>query len=115
MTAKSDAEVVREVSERIDTALSKNHRTEVVILVVLVLLFLIGLGLMVYGAAIQHWEFVAPGALAELAIGFPIRQLVKLRGDNLRLQIIPQLLRLADTPQAKALAYRLIEKLIEQV
>ncbi len=115
MSAKSDAEVVREVSERVDAALSKNHRTEIVIVVVLVLLFLTGIGLVAYGAAVQRWEFLVPGGLAELAIVFPIRQLVKLRADNVRLQIIPQLLRLADNPQAKALAAKLIERLIEQV
>jgi hypothetical protein len=115
LAAKSDPEVIREVCDRIDAALRKNHRTELVIIGVLLLLFLSGIGLIIFGAAVQRWEFLVPGGLAELAIVFPIRQLVKLRADNLRLQIIPQLLRLADTPQAKALAFELIQRLIRQV
>ncbi len=115
MSAKTDAEVIREVSDRIDVAIVANRAREMIIAVVLVLLFLVGLGLMIYGAAIQRWELLVPGGVTQLSIAFPVRGLIKLRGDNLRLQIIPQLLRLADTEEAKALAFQLITRLIEQV
>jgi hypothetical protein len=47
VSAKSEAEVVREVSDRIDAALKKNHRTESVVIVVLLILFLMGIGLII--------------------------------------------------------------------
>lgn len=112
---KRDAEVVREVSERIDVAIRQNRRHERVIVIVLVLLFVVGLGLIIYGAAIQEWQLLVPGGILQLTVAFPIRRLIKLREDNMRLQILPQLLRLADTEEAKALAARLASRLIEQV
>jgi hypothetical protein len=45
----------------------------------------------------------------------PVQRLIKLREDNVRLQILPQLLRLADTEEAKVLAAKLITRLIEKV
>ncbi len=98
LSGKTDAEVIGEVTDRIDAAIAKNRRYEQVIIFLLILLFLVGLALIVWGAIIQRWELIVPGSLFELAIVFPIRQLVKLRNDNMRLQIIPQLLRLASTP-----------------
>jgi hypothetical protein len=45
----------------------------------------------------------------------PIRELVKLRRENLRLEILPQLIRLADTANRKKLVFDLITRLIEQI
>ena len=107
--------MLRESNERIDAALRQNRRQEHLIIGVLVALFAVGLGLIVYGAAIQAWGLLAPGGILHLAIVFPIRRLIKLREENIRLQIIPQLLRLADTEDAKRLVSKLINRLIEQV
>jgi hypothetical protein len=112
LSVKTDAEVIREVSERIDLAIRANRTRESIIGVVLVLLILVGLGLMIYGAAIKHWELLVPGGVTQLSIVFPVRWLIKLRADNVRLQIIPQLLRLADTQEAKVLVFQLIKRLI---
>jgi hypothetical protein len=51
----------------------------------------------------------------QVVIVLPLRWLIKLREVNVRLQIPPQLLRLADTEEAKVLAAKLINRLIEQV
>ena len=115
MTKKSDAEVVREVTGRIDATIAENRRTERIIVAVLLALFGVGLTLIVWGAAISRWELLVPGGLAQLTIAYPVRRLIKLREDNVRLQIIPQLLRLAEIDQAKDLAAKLIEALINQV
>ncbi|MBI3821867.1 MAG: hypothetical protein HY289_04200 [Planctomycetes bacterium] len=104
MTKKTDAEVVREVTARIDASIAENRRSEHVIIGVLLALFAVGLTLIIWGAVIGRWELLVPGGFAQLTIAFPIRRLIKLREDNVRLQIIPQLLRLAETDKGKALA-----------
>ena len=115
MSKKSDAEVVREVTARIDAAIAANRRQEWLVILSLLALFFVGLGLLVYGAAIQAWQFLVPGGLLQMAIVFPIKRLVALREENKALQILPQLMRLADTGEAKILAAALVKKLIEKV
>ena len=100
MNLETDASIVREVTERIDLAIRKNRHQERVVIAVLVLLFAVGVGLLVYGAAAAAWGFLASGGLLQLAILLPVDWLVRLRADNLRLQILPQLLRLADSAEA---------------
>lgn len=85
------------------------------VMVVLVALFAVGLALIISGAATGRWQLLAPGGIVQMTIAFPVRRLIKLREDNVRLQIIPQLLRLAEKEQGRALAAKLIERLIEQV
>jgi hypothetical protein len=115
LSQKTDAEVIREVTACIDAAIEKNRRTERAVIAILVSLFLAGLGLLIYGAIIRRWELLVPGGLAQLIIYFPIRRLIRLREDNMRLQILPQLLRLADTREAKRLAANLVKRLIQKV
>ncbi len=50
-----------------------------------------------------------------MMIALPIRRLIKLREENMRLQILPQLFRLANSQEAKILAAKLASRLIEQV
>ena len=115
MAKKADADVVREVTARIDTTITENRRSERVIVVSLLLLFSVGLGLIIWGASIGSWELLVPGGILQLTVAFPVRRLIKLREDNVRLQIIPQLLRLAEEGEGKALAAKLVNRLIEQV
>ena len=115
MTKKTDAEMVREVTARIDATIAENRRSEHVIIGVLLALFAVGLTLLIWGALIGRWELLVPGGLFQLTIAFPVRRLIKLREDNVRLQIIPQLLRLTETDQGKLLAAKLAERLINQV
>ncbi len=115
MAKKADADVVREVTARIDTTITENRRSERVIVVTLLLLFSVGLGLIIWGAWIGRWEFLVPGGILQLTVAYPVRRLIKLREDNVRLQIIPQLLRLAEEGEGKALAAKLVSRLIEQV
>ena len=81
----------------------------------LVALFLTGLILLIVGAVKAQWYLSVPGGLAQLTIVLPIRHLIKLREDNMRLQILPQLIRLADSKEAKILAARLVRRLIQKV
>lgn len=113
--SNQDDQVVHAVVTRIDIAINDNRRHERIIVGVLVSLFVVGLGLVVYGAAIERWELLVPGGTLQLMIAFPVRQLIRLRSDNMRLQILPELMRLADTREAKRLAAKLVNHLIEQV
>lgn len=113
--SKSDADVIEAVTLRIDRALKANRQHETTLVVLLVALFVTGLTLIVYGAVTGQWLVLAGGGLLKIAILYPLRLLIKLREGNVALQILPQLLRLAKTPEMKALAAKLIERLIEQV
>ena len=115
MRKKSDTEVIREVESCIDAAIEKNLHTERIVIGVLVSLFAVGLGLMVYAAISQRWQLLVPGSLLQIILFFPIRKLIQLREDNMRLRILPQLMRLADSEQAKLLAARPVKRLIEKV
>jgi len=50
----------------IDTAIEKNRHTERTVLGILVLLFVVGLGLMVYAAVIQRWALLVPGGFLQI-------------------------------------------------
>ena len=115
MPRLDDATVIREVCEQIDATIGRHRGQERVIVAVLVVLFASGLGLIAYGAATSAWQILAPGGVLQMAIVLPIRRLITLREDNVRLQILPQLLRLAETREARLLAAKLVNRLIEQV
>lgn len=81
----------------------------------LIALFAVGLALLVYGAITHVWQLLVPGGLIQTAIILPLRKLISLREENKTLQILPQLMRLAEDEEAKALAALLVKKLIEKV
>lgn len=95
--------------------MAKNRRQELGVVGLLVGLFAVGLALLVAGAVSQRYELLAPGGLLQAAIFFPIRSLLAIRAENRALLILPQLMRLADSQEAKLLAARLVAKLIEKV
>ena len=107
-----DAEITRAVTEAIQAALRRNQRTETIIVIVLMSLAFSGIGLLIYGAAAQNWQASLPGTISELAIVMPIRSLIKLRQENVRLETLPNLLRLADTASKKKLVFDFIGGLI---
>jgi len=115
LTKKSDEDVIREVTDCIEVAIERNRRMERAVIAVLIALFLTGLGLLIFGTLVGRWQLLAPGSVVQLIIFFPIRRLISLREDNMRLRILPQLLRLADTKEAKKLAASLIKRLIAKV
>lgn len=50
-----------------------------------------------------------------MAIVFPNRMLIRLREENKTLQILPQRMRLAETEEARILAAKLVDRLIERL
>jgi hypothetical protein len=115
VSKKDQSEVVREVTTCIEAAIAKNRRQEWIVTGVLLALFVTGLGLLVYGALTRTWPLLASGGLVQITIVFPILRLIRIREENMRLQILPQLMRLAETAEAQALAARLVQRLIEKV
>lgn len=115
MSRKADVELVREVTAAIEAAIAANRRLEWLVIAGLIALFVVGLALLVYGALTQSWQLLVPGGLIQTAIVFPLRKLIALREENKALQILPQLMRLAEDDEAKALAAQLVKKLIEKV
>lgn len=111
----ADADLVREVTQTVENAIRRNGRIETVLIVILVLLTATGIGLMIYGAAIRQGLVALPGSLCQLAVAMPIRSLVKLRQENIRLQILPQLIRMADSQREKKLVMKFVEALIQQI
>lgn len=101
---KRDDAVVRAVTAAIAAAVAANRRQEMLVVAVLVTLFVVGLGLLVYAAIAQAWVLLAPGGLVQVTVVFPVLRLIRLREDDMRLLILPQLMRLADTAEAKLLA-----------
>jgi hypothetical protein len=108
-------DVVREVTDTIQAALKRNRWIETTLLSLLGGIGLTGIGFLVTALFTARWELAASGGIVELAILMPIRELVKLRRENLRLEILPQLIRLADTANRKKPVFDLITRLIEQI
>jgi hypothetical protein len=111
----NDVEVVREVTDTIQKALQRNRRIETTLLALLGGIGLTGIGLLASAIFTARWELAISGGIVELAVLMPIRELVKLRRENLRLEVLPQLIRLADTANRKKLVFDLISRLIEQI
>jgi hypothetical protein len=109
-----DADVAREVTQAIQVALDRNRRIETIVIAILATLAFTGIGLVIYGAAVRSWEAVLPGTISELAIVMPIRYLLRIRNENVRLEAMPQMIRLADTPAKKKSAFDTINKMITQ-
>ena len=110
-----DAEVVREVTGHVQAAIRRNRRIETALIVLLFAVAASGLGLLWAGVVTRQWGLALPGSLCELAVGLPIRSLVKLRQENIRLEILPQLIRMAGTAGEKRLVFKFIERLIDQI
>lgn len=115
MSRMDDAAVVREVTAAIEAAPAENRRQERLVVGLLVALFAVGLALLVAGAVGQRYDLLAPDGLLQAAIFFPIRSLLAIRSENRALLVLPQLMRLADSREAKVLAARLAARLIDKV
>lgn len=114
MTKKDDA-LIEQVAAAIAEANAKNGQRERFEIALLLILFLGGLGLLIGGALTQVWELLVPGGAIQITMIWPIRQIMRLREDKMRLQIVLQLLKLSTSKEAKALAAQLVKKLIEKV
>ena len=115
MAKKSRDEVIREVAVYINDTIRRNRRGERLIIALLVAQFLAGLALLLVGAVLERWFLIVPGGLLSALLFWPVNKLTSLRANNLRLQLLPELLRLAEEEEAQQLAAKLINQLIERM
>jgi len=83
----NDVDVVREVTDTIQKALQRNRRIETTLLTLLGGIGATGIGFLISAIYTARWELAISGGIVELAIVMPIRELVKLRRENLRLEV----------------------------
>jgi hypothetical protein len=111
----ADADIVREVTACVEEAIRKNGKIEIILITMLVGIFSTGLALLILGGYYQQPGIALSGSLCELSIAMPIRSLVKLRQENIRLAVLPQLIRMADSQSEKKLVMKFVETLIRQI
>lgn len=109
----SEKSVAEEVTAVIEKALARNVKHEAAIIIGCLLLFGVGLYLLYRGATNNQLASALSGGLCELAIGWPIKSLVKLRKENIRLATLPSIIRMADSEGKKELVYKMVDKLID--
>jgi hypothetical protein len=110
---QNESNVAVEVGNRIDAAVALNRKHEDSIIILCVLMTLSGLTLLLWGAFKEQWTVIVSGGALQSLVFFPIRKLIKLRENNVILQVVPQLLRLANDVESKRLAASLVQKLIK--
>jgi hypothetical protein len=111
-------DIAERTARRVERALSRNWWLELMIASGLGVLFFTGIGLLIAAYVQQNLQFAAMGGILEAAIMFPFNSLIKLRKENIRLQVIPELIRFADsvgTDKSKELAFMFVVRLIEKV
>jgi hypothetical protein len=107
--------LVVEVEKRIDRTLKRHALVGWIIVAILVTFFLAGMGLVIYGTLKESLYGIASGGVVEAFIIAPVARLIRFRGDDIRLAIIPALLPLLDHNKARELAALLVQALIDQV
>lgn len=115
MPRKSLETVLREVRERLAVILAENRRAESTIMRLLTAVFLTGLALLGAGVALDRWPLLIPGSAAWALLGWPIKQLMALRWENVQLQVLPELLRLVEEDEARRLAGKLADRFIDRM
>ncbi len=112
----ADADIIREVTVCVEEAIRKNRRIETTLIIILVGVSSAGLLLLIIGAIRQQWAIALPVPPASWSsIAMPIRSLVKLRQENIRLAVLPQMIRMADTQSGKKLVMKFVETLIGRI
>src|SRR4051794_15549885 len=93
-----------QVTQAIDDAIFKNRYKEWVTIWSLMLLLLVGMSLTIAGVFLERLSVGIPGGITNLGIVWPIKHLLKLRADNVRLLAIPSLLILTGPQRGEELA-----------
>ena len=110
-------DLMERVRSRVDEALDKNNRIAVTVTILLSILFLTGVTLILTAAILQNVAMGLTGGILEIAIVFPIRMLLELRREDIRLQFIPELVQMAAElgKDEKQMLFRAVVKLIEEM
>ena len=108
-------EIATFVTQRIDQSIRASLPREVLITTSLVIDVAVGLFIIVHGVRQGGWLPVAAGSACQVAIGWPIAKLLALRQDNLYLQILPSLIRMADRKDQKELIYEFAKRMMRKL
>ena len=99
------------VNKRVDHALALNRRAENVVISMAVSIFVLGGGIIIVGYLVEN-AYVSGGAMIiQLTLYWPIREILKLRRDNIILQILPAMISNLPTQQAAQEIKKLLEYL----
>ncbi len=100
-----DSQSIHEINARIDTALDRANRLETIVTTMAACLFGVGMVVFFLGFLLDKNVAIGAGALVELTILWPIKKLIQIREQNIKLGIIPSLTLTLDkeSDQAKVL------------
>jgi hypothetical protein len=103
---------IHDINKRIDAALDRAKRLEFIISVMAALLFLTGVIVFIIGFLLDKNVAIGSGALVQSIILWPIKKLIEIREQNIKLGIIPSMT--LTIPDDKEQA-RVLMKLLEQI
>jgi len=85
---------------RIDQALKDNRKAEMLTMILCTLLFVTGLGLFIAGYVLREPFYTGSGVVVEIGIIWPIKRIVDLRDENVKLSVLPGMLDLLPSEEA---------------
>jgi hypothetical protein len=102
---------IQGVNGRIDQVLGSNKRHETAVIVMSVFIFLLGMTALVYGMIQGNVYIVAPSTIFSGLLYWPIRQILKIRKDNIALATVPTLIATLPKEDAARELVKLLEKI----
>jgi hypothetical protein len=97
------------IFERVDQALERGKRSEQLIIALSVMIFLLGAGLIITGIALSSAAVAAPSIVLEAFLYWPIRQIVRIRKENIALATAPALIAALPPGEAATEMVKLLE------
>ena len=108
----SNPRPVNEVLIALAKAVDVSRRSEFVALVLAIACFVVGAILLAIGYQMDEWRILAPAAVVEGLIYWPINKILKIRSQTLLVFILPELLRNVSRKRAADILEKLIDKML---
>lgn len=99
------------VLERIDQVLRDNRRIETLFIVLAVILFLLGIAAVILALATGKLVLASPSVVTTLLLYWPMKQIRKIRRENIALATAPALISRLPDAEAAAQIQRILENL----
>lgn len=99
------------INDRIDQVLQSNKRHETSVIVMSVFIFVLGVTALIYGMVDGNAFIVAPSTLFSGALYWPIKQILKIRKDNIALATLPSLITTLPPEDAARELVKLLDKI----
>jgi hypothetical protein len=88
------------INERVDGALARNTRAEIIVIAMATAIFLVGVSIVIVAYWLKNPYVSAGGAFSQFFLRYPIREILKVRRDNLILETFPAMV--SSLPPEKA-------------